>query len=113
MAAWAKALVEGTLLSAKLQRQRLQLVPGTNYGLGIAEVVPGFMGHSGAVSGFQAVVGYAAARRATIVVLANSIVAPNTLLIEGLPADRMAGTIQRTLFPMAAAEESTPAGDRY
>jgi len=102
MAAWAKALVEGTLLSVKLQRQRLQLVPGSNYGLGIAEVVPGFMGHSGAVSGFQAVIGHSAARRATFVVLANSIIAPNTLLVEGLPADRMAGTIQRTLFPVAA-----------
>jgi D-alanyl-D-alanine carboxypeptidase len=103
MATWVGALVEGTLLPPWLQRQRLQLVPGTNYGMGIAEVVPGFMGHSGAVSGFQAVIGYSTERRATIVVLANSIVAPNTPFLRALPADRMAGTIQQALFPAAAA----------
>ena len=85
------------------------MTQGTNYGLGIAEVVPGFMGHSGAVSGFQAVIGYAAARGATIVVLANSFVGPNMLLIDALPADRMAATIQRTLFPAAATAESAAA----
>ena len=88
MAVWAKALATGTLLSPALQRERLRLVPGTNYGLGIAEVVPGFIGHTGAVSGFQAAVGHAPARRATIVVLANSIVGPNIPLIQALPADR-------------------------
>lgn len=111
MAAWARALAEGTLLSPKLQRQRLTLVPGTNYGLGIAEVVPGFFGHSGAVSGFQSSVSHDPARRATIVVLANSIVAPNTPLLQALPADRMAATIHRTLYPAppAAASQATPA----
>ena len=109
MAVWVKALVEGTLLSPALQRERLRLTQGTNYGLGIAEVVPGLMGHSGAVSGFQAVIGYAAARGATIVVLANSFVGPNMLLIDALPADRMAATIQRTLFPAAATAESAAA----
>jgi D-alanyl-D-alanine carboxypeptidase len=99
MAAWAKALVKGTLLSKRLQQQRLQLLPGANYGLGIALVVPGFLGHSGAVSGFQAVVAHAPKSGATIVVLANNIIGPNLLLVDALPADRMAGTIQRTLFP--------------
>lgn len=98
MAAWAKALVTGTLLSKQLQRQRLQLLPGANYGLGIAEVVPGFLGHSGAVSGFQSVIGHSPTSHATIVVLANNIIGPDLLLVDGLPADRMAGTIQRTLF---------------
>ena len=55
MAVWAKALATGRLLSPKLHRQQLRPAPGTTYGLGITQVLPGFLGHSGAVNGFQSV----------------------------------------------------------
>ena len=66
-------------------------------------MIAGFLGHGGTVSGFWAVIGYAPARRATLVLPANKMVALNTLLIEGLSADRMAATILRTLFPTSTA----------
>jgi D-alanyl-D-alanine carboxypeptidase len=107
MAAWAEALATGALLSPGLQRQRLEFAPGSTYGLGIAEVLPGFLGHSGAVNGWQSTVGYSPDRGATIVVLANSEVGPNMPFLQALPADRLAATIQRTLFPVP---EESPQG---
>ena len=76
MAVWAKALATGRLLSPKLHRQQLRPAPGTTYGLGITQVLPGFLGHSGAVNGFQSVIGYSPKRGATIVVLVNNQLAP-------------------------------------
>ncbi len=105
MAVWAKALATGRLLSPKLHRQQLRPAPGTTYGLGITEVLPGFLGHSGAVNGFQSVIGYAPERGATIVVLVNNQLAPNTPFPQAVPADRLAGLIYRTLF----ADEDEPA----
>ncbi|MFZ1429186.1 MAG: serine hydrolase domain-containing protein [Geminicoccaceae bacterium] len=105
MAVWAKALATGRLLSPKLHRQQLRPAPGTTYGLGITEVLPGFLGHSGAVNGFQSVIGYSPKRGATIVVLVNNQLAPNTPFPQAVPADRLAGLIYRTLF----ADKDEPA----
>ena len=102
MAVWAKALATGRMLSPAMHRQQLQPAPGTNYGLGITEVQPGFLGHSGAVSGFQSVIGYSPSRKATIVVLANNLLAPNTPFPQATPADRLGGMVYRTLFANSA-----------
>ena len=109
MAIWAKALATGTLLSPALQQERLaptRLPDGTvtSYGLGITEVLPPcasrvavrprFIGHNGAVPGFQSLVGYAPEVEGTIVVLTNSEIAPNTPLAQAFPADNLAKIIQ-------------------
>ena len=87
--AWVQAPVSGMPLSPALQRRRPQLA-GTNCELEVAELPR-------------------PQRHATLVLLANNMVVPNTLLIEGLSADRMAATIQRMLFPTSTAG---PGADR-
>ena len=104
MAIWAKALGTGRLLSRELHRQQLRPAPGSTYGLGITQVQPGFLGHSGAVSGFQSVIGHAPKRGATIVVLANNLLAPNTPFPQATPADRLSAIIYRSLFADSADE---------
>jgi hypothetical protein len=57
------------------------------------------------VNGFQSVIGYSPKRGATIVVLVNNQLAPNTPFPQAVPADRLAGLIYRTLF----ADKDEPA----
>jgi D-alanyl-D-alanine carboxypeptidase len=75
---WAHVLATGTLLSPETQRQRLQFVdlhaPGTikvSYGLGIGNF-QGFLGHNGAIYGYNTAMFYLPATGATLVVVANS-----------------------------------------
>lgn len=112
MAIWARALATGTLLSPELHRQ--QVAPTTidqgviSYGLGIAEVLPAcesrteilprFIGHNGAIPGYQSLVGYSPETGGTIVVLVSSEIAPNTPLLGALPADNLAKIIQQFVF---------------
>lgn len=120
MAIWVKALATGALLSPELHQQQLEPTPfevvvdgvvrvvTTSYGLGITEVLAGcesrkevlprFIGHNGAIPGFQSLVGYSPETEGTIVVLANSEIAPNTPLLQALPADNLAKIIHQYVF---------------
>jgi D-alanyl-D-alanine carboxypeptidase len=70
-----------------------------NYGLGIDRTPGGFIGHNGAIPGYQSFMGYQPDTHLTIIVLANLQLAPNTYLDDGLPADSLAGTIRGVVAP--------------
>lgn len=74
---WIKALVKGTLISPDLQKERLTFVPpetdgprDVGYGLGIANF-GGFIGHNGALPGFQSFAAYSPVQDTTVIVLTN------------------------------------------
>jgi D-alanyl-D-alanine carboxypeptidase len=96
---WAHALATGTLLEPGTQAQRLRLTPipnpggpSTGYGLGILGFA-GFLGHTGAIRGYNTAMLYLPSARATIVVAVNrsSDASQGALLI--------ATGIARHLFP--------------
>jgi D-alanyl-D-alanine carboxypeptidase len=74
MKAWAKALAEGELLSEKMHKEQTDWVSTgagrTKYGLGVMNV-DGFIGHHGAIFGFNSVFLYYPEEEATIVVFTN------------------------------------------
>lgn len=77
LSVWARVVATGTLLRPETQRARLQFVdthlPGpvkTSYGLGILNF-QGFLGHNGAIYGFNTEMFYLPQTRATIVVVSN------------------------------------------
>jgi D-alanyl-D-alanine carboxypeptidase len=77
LATYAKALADGSILSAATQRERLQLVNThlspilkTGYGLGIFGI-NGFLGHDGAIYGFSTAMFHLPEKDATIVVVGN------------------------------------------
>jgi D-alanyl-D-alanine carboxypeptidase len=65
MAIWARALADGTLLSPRMQAERLAIAPLTGitspltvgYGLGIFEI-QGYIGHNGAILGYSSATFY-------------------------------------------------------
>jgi D-alanyl-D-alanine carboxypeptidase len=74
---WARVLATGTLLTRETQRQRLQFVDAhlspelkTGYGLGLFDI-QGFLGHNGAIYGYNTAMFYLPATGATLVVIAN------------------------------------------
>jgi D-alanyl-D-alanine carboxypeptidase len=71
---WATALVRGTLLNGRLQRERLRWVQtghvGFEYGLGIFKIA-GFIGHNGLLPGYDCTMLYSPSLRTTVVVLGN------------------------------------------
>jgi D-alanyl-D-alanine carboxypeptidase len=95
---WAKALATGALLSPQTQHRRLQFSDDGNYGLGIDRSFGGLIGHNGAIPGFQTFVGYHPQQQVTIVVLANLLLAPDTYIGDGLPADELVKIIQQRLL---------------
>jgi D-alanyl-D-alanine carboxypeptidase len=97
---WAEALATGSLLSPQTQAERLTPVPGFDYGLGI-EFAPfgGFLGHNGAIPGYQSFMGYEPESGTTVIVLASLILGPNVFLGDGLPADEMAKIIAAEVIP--------------
>jgi D-alanyl-D-alanine carboxypeptidase len=97
MQVWAKALAIGNLLKPETQKQRIRWSPHAHYGLGITDSVGKFLRHNGAIPGFQTLIGYEPQTRTTIVVFANNQLEPNTAFV--LPADTIAGIIQKALFP--------------
>jgi D-alanyl-D-alanine carboxypeptidase len=96
---WAKALATGALLSPATQQERLSWTPlasGPNapkYGLGIADFGDGFIGHNGAIAGFQSFMVYQPDTHATVIVLTNLVIAPDGTL----PADTLATIIREHL----------------
>jgi hypothetical protein len=51
------------------------------------------------VPGFQTFVGYQPEKGATVIVMANLLLAPNTYFGEALPADGIAQLVQQTVLP--------------
>jgi D-alanyl-D-alanine carboxypeptidase len=96
---WTKALVNGTLISPKLQQQRLQFIavgPGItariSYGLAIANF-GGFIGHNGAIPGYQSFAASMPAKNDTIIILTNM-----TPAADGTgPADELVNIIIKQL----------------
>jgi D-alanyl-D-alanine carboxypeptidase len=77
LARYAKALADGTILSARTQRERLEIVnvplsPAltTGYGLGLLDI-NGFLGHDGAIYGFSTAMFHLPEKDATVVVIGN------------------------------------------
>ena len=74
MKTWAKALADGDLVSEKMHKEQLDWVDtGTGamkYGLGVANLA-GFIGHHGAIFGFNSVFFYLPEDDATMVVFTN------------------------------------------
>jgi D-alanyl-D-alanine carboxypeptidase len=99
MVRWAKALGTGSLLTPATQAARTTFDPRGNYGLGMEKAFGGLIGHNGAVPGFQTFVGYQPAKGATVIVMTNLLLAPNTYFGEALPADSIARLVQQTLLP--------------
>jgi D-alanyl-D-alanine carboxypeptidase len=101
MIVWAKAMGTGSLLKPETQAARTTFDPRGNYGLGMEKAFGGLIGHNGAVPGFQTFVGYQPQVGATVIVMTNLLLAPNTYFGEALPADNIALMIQKTLLPQA------------
>jgi D-alanyl-D-alanine carboxypeptidase len=77
LASYAKALADGSLLSRRIQRERLEIVNldlspvlKTGYGLGIFDI-QGFLGHDGAIYGYSTAMFHLPEKDATIVVIGN------------------------------------------
>jgi D-alanyl-D-alanine carboxypeptidase len=99
MVIWAKALGTGSLLTPATQAARTTFDPRGNYGLGMEKAFGGLIGHNGAVPGFQTFVGYQPEKGATVIVMTNLLLAPNTYFGEALPADSIARLVQQTILP--------------
>ncbi|MGH7918550.1 MAG: serine hydrolase, partial [Candidatus Dormibacteraceae bacterium] len=80
MHTWARVLGTGTLLTPKTQAQRVRFVSasgetgGSGYGLGMFDI-GGWIGHNGSLFGYQTLVVYLPAKKASLVILINSDVA--------------------------------------
>jgi D-alanyl-D-alanine carboxypeptidase len=74
MGIWAKAVATGTLLKPAVQRQRERFVPFSSqagYGFGLFDI-NGWIGHDGAVPGYESLTVYLPSQQATMVILLNS-----------------------------------------
>lgn len=91
---WAPALATGTLLTPRMQQERLQTVgaPGMpasdGYGLGIFNLA-GWIGHNGSLPGYQTVSVYLPEKQTSLVVFTNTDTAshgnePSTLLATAI-----------------------------
>jgi D-alanyl-D-alanine carboxypeptidase len=96
LAIWAKELGIGTLLDPNTQQNRLDFSK-QDYGLGVRQAAGGWVGHNGAIPGYQTWVGYQPGTGATVIVVANMQLAPNVFLGDGLPADSLAQIITEKL----------------
>ena len=70
---WARVLANGTLLSQAMQKERLtwvEVAPNMRYGLAIFDV-DDFLGHNGALPGFQSFMGYRPEQNQMVIVLTN------------------------------------------
>jgi D-alanyl-D-alanine carboxypeptidase len=100
LAAWARALGDGSLLDPTWQRRRLDSVQSTNpgapaaagYGLGIAKFGPMY-GHTGELPGYQAFTGYDPNKKITLSVWANLNAAPDGRPPASSIAQEVIGTL--------------------
>jgi D-alanyl-D-alanine carboxypeptidase len=107
---WARVLATGTLLTRETQRQRLQFVDAhlsptlkTGYGLGLFDI-QGFLGHNGAIYGFNTAMFYLPATGATLVVIANE--SDNFHGVALGTAIALAKLLYPELFPTAPASQT-------
>ena len=94
MAIWGAALVDGDLLDAGMQAERLTFFANDSlpYGLGIADL-NGLVGHHAHMSGFQSQTSRRASDGTVIVVLTNITQAPD----GELPATKISELISRAI----------------
>ncbi|HEX8753259.1 MAG TPA: serine hydrolase domain-containing protein [Solirubrobacterales bacterium] len=90
---WARALATGTLLKPAVQRQRERFLPfpfssQAGYGFGLFDV-NGWIGHDGAVPGYESLTVYLPSRRATMVILLNTDADPEANLQLGEAVSRV------------------------
>jgi D-alanyl-D-alanine carboxypeptidase len=97
MTTWAKALATGALLKPETHTERITWSPHAPYGLGITESLATFLGHNGAIPGYQTLVAHDPETGATVVVFANNQLEPNIPFT--IPADTIAALIYKELFP--------------
>jgi D-alanyl-D-alanine carboxypeptidase len=84
---WAKAVATGTLLKPAVQRQRERFLPlpfsaQGGYGFGLFDI-NGWVGHDGAVPGYESLTVYLPAKQATMVILLNDDFNPESNLKLG------------------------------
>ncbi len=84
------------MLDPKTQQDRLDFSK-QDYGLGVRRAAGGWVGHNGAIPGYQTWVGYQPETGATVIVVANMQLAPNVFIGDGLPADSLAQIITEKL----------------
>jgi D-alanyl-D-alanine carboxypeptidase len=92
---WAEAVCTGKLLKPETHRARLQTPASAEYGEGLVKMGP-FCGHGGEVFGFNSAMWYLPQRDATIVISINRTG-------PFLPAETLARTIMKILFPKHAS----------
>jgi D-alanyl-D-alanine carboxypeptidase len=129
---WARALALGSLLKTSTQRERLQLVStgdayaplkgtgvtlgiGFGYGLGLIDM-GGLIGHNGAYSvpGFTTELWYLPQRRASVIVLLNSITTCSVGFLSNVTAASLAelafaNSLQRLPLPPSFSPAICPA----
>jgi D-alanyl-D-alanine carboxypeptidase len=97
LAAWVEALGSGKLLSAEMQRTRLESVrkiqPTAGYGMNIAQF-GALYGHTGELPGYNSFMGYDPANRVTLVTWANLAPLPD----DRAPATELAKTVMAKLY---------------
>lgn len=77
---WAKSVATGSLLTPATQRQRERFIPApglepARYGFALFDV-KGWIGHNGSLPGYESLTVYSPSKRATMVILLNSDIAP-------------------------------------
>jgi D-alanyl-D-alanine carboxypeptidase len=103
---WAKALGEGTLLSAEMQRERLTWAPfgppTFRYGLGIG-YYNGWIGHTGSLPGYNTGVYYLPAKKAVLVIQTNTdtprIITPGNPPVQEEPVNGVFREIAKIVTP--------------
>jgi D-alanyl-D-alanine carboxypeptidase len=95
--AWLHTLIDGSLLSEDLQKERMTFPPAEKpgqlrYGLGIANM-DGWIGHDGSILGYQGYMGHDPESGTSLVVLANIKPGPD----NSNPANEIAYAMQRVL----------------
>lgn len=93
MRIWAKAVATGTLLKPAVQHQRERFVPfpfsaQAGYGFGLFDL-DGWIGHDGAVPGYESLTVYLPSKQATMVILLNSDADPESNLLLGEVASKV------------------------
>lgn len=112
---WAKALGEGTLLSAEMQKERLTWAPYGSptfrYGLGIG-YYNGWIGHTGSLPGYNTGAYYLPSKKAVLVIQANTdtrlVITPGNPPVEEEPVNGILREIAKIVTP-----ENVPDGNDF
>jgi D-alanyl-D-alanine carboxypeptidase len=99
---WAKALVNGSLLSSEMQKERMKLIytgtPSVKFGLGIYDLQNGFSGYKGTIPGYNNIIVYFPGRGALIMIMINLYPVDN--VTSGYPnMDGFFNSVIKLLYP--------------